>query len=375
MADQPASLDNHKPAPLDVPAGALIAALRAAPEGDVLWSKEGDAWWIARRAPMDVLLRAGDLLRIPHLDHYSQIALADEVTRAARGPYLHGGPNRVEPGGLIHQDAMPRSYGRSRHNCFTTSRKVAEDAADSRDGRGHGWIHVVQPTGPVEVDPAEPESWRSEAPLRVISVEPGSLNGPSPHPPILREADARTVPAAGDDLGAHSELPLAENGSDTACNDCGRETLSLVPGVPTEHYMVHDQLWQRAGLERGHLCIACLERRLGRQLARPDFPDVVINDPSIEPAGRYAWSYRTERLKDRWKRQAGMAAPPDSLPSPFEGAFGFADSASPPAASHSAQVEHPVDYPDPVTPRVLPSGAARPAAAGRARQPAARRTP
>src|SRR5260370_778358 len=87
MADQPASLNSYnQPAPLDAPAGALIAALRAAPEGDVLWTKEGDSWWIARNAPMDVLLRAGDLLRIPHVDHYSQITLADEVTRAARGP-------------------------------------------------------------------------------------------------------------------------------------------------------------------------------------------------------------------------------------------------------------------------------------------------
>ena len=31
---------------------------------------------------------------------------------AASSPYLHGGPNRVESQGLIHQDAMPQSYGR-----------------------------------------------------------------------------------------------------------------------------------------------------------------------------------------------------------------------------------------------------------------------
>ena len=74
----------NRPAPLDAPAGALIVALRAAPEGDVLWTQEGDAWWIARNAPMDVLLRAGDLLGIQYLDSYSQIALADEVTKAAR---------------------------------------------------------------------------------------------------------------------------------------------------------------------------------------------------------------------------------------------------------------------------------------------------
>jgi hypothetical protein len=106
---------------------------------------------------------------------------------AASSPYLHGGPNRVEPQGLIHQDAMPQSYGRLKHNFFTTSREVAEDAADMRDGLGHGWIHTVEPTGDFEVDRGEPESWKSEAPLRVLGVEPGRLNGNTPHPPILRQ--------------------------------------------------------------------------------------------------------------------------------------------------------------------------------------------
>ena len=51
---------------------------------------------------------------------------------------------------------MPLSHGRARHNFFTTSRDVAEDAADMRDGLGHGWIHVVEPTGDFEVDRGEP---------------------------------------------------------------------------------------------------------------------------------------------------------------------------------------------------------------------------
>jgi 2'-5' RNA ligase/8-oxo-dGTP pyrophosphatase MutT (NUDIX family) len=100
--------------------------------------------------------------------------------------FLHGGPNRVEPGGFIRQDAMPREYGRLQHNFFTTSRDVAEDAADMRNGRGHGWIHVVEPTGPFEEDLGEPESWKSRQPLRVLSVEPGRYNGDAPHAPILR---------------------------------------------------------------------------------------------------------------------------------------------------------------------------------------------
>lgn len=89
MADQHASLNSYnRPAPLDAPAGALIVALRAAPEGHVLWVKEGDALWIARNTPRDVLLRAGDLLRIPHVDFYNKISLAEEVTRIARGPAI-----------------------------------------------------------------------------------------------------------------------------------------------------------------------------------------------------------------------------------------------------------------------------------------------
>ena len=67
-------------------------------------------------------------------------------------------------------------------NFFTTSREVAEDAADMRDGLGHGWIHAVEPTGDFEVDRGEPESWKSKAPLRVLSVEPGRLNGKTPAP-------------------------------------------------------------------------------------------------------------------------------------------------------------------------------------------------
>jgi hypothetical protein len=101
--------------------------------------------------------------------------------------YYHGGPNRVEPGGMIHQDAMPLSHGRLDHNFFTTDRQVAEDAADCRDGLGHGWIHVIEPTGYFEPDRGEPASWKSVYPLRVVSVEPGRLNGTTPHPPIVGE--------------------------------------------------------------------------------------------------------------------------------------------------------------------------------------------
>jgi hypothetical protein len=158
-------------------------------------------------------------------------ANASQIRYRARSPgqagiYLHGGPNRVEPGGFIHQDAMPESYGRSRYVYFTTSRAVAEDAADSRNGRGHGWIHDVQPTGPFEVDPAEPESWKSEVPLRVISVEPGALNGKFPHPPIHRRVNTTATPPAAEAVSVPSSR-------DHEVREVPRTDQAIRPGVPS----------------------------------------------------------------------------------------------------------------------------------------------
>lgn len=98
------------------------------------------------------------------------------------GPFFHGSINRIEPGDAIRHDAPPlEGHGRLQHSFFTTSREVAEDAADPRDGRGHGWVHVVKPTGTYQIDHGEPDSWKSASPLRVLSVEPGRF-GPR-HPP------------------------------------------------------------------------------------------------------------------------------------------------------------------------------------------------
>lgn len=61
------------------------------------------------------------------------------------------------------------------------------------------------------------------------------------------------------------------------CLDCGIDT-----GKAHEHYFVHDNVWASAGMgEVGMLCIADLERRLGRQLTKQDFPLVSINNPKI----------------------------------------------------------------------------------------------
>jgi hypothetical protein len=44
-------------------------------------------------------------------------------------------------------------------------------------------------------------------------------------------------------------------------------------GSQTECYLVHDHVWQKAGMEPmgGCLCIGCLEKRLGRRLYPGDF--------------------------------------------------------------------------------------------------------
>ena len=61
------------------------------------------------------------------------------------------------------------------------------------------------------------------------------------------------------------------------CNDCGVATTP--DHGPWEWYMVHDSIWQAAGMKpRGVLCIGCLEQRLDRQLVPQDFPDLRINE-------------------------------------------------------------------------------------------------
>lgn len=81
------------------------------------------------------------------------------------------------------------------------------------------------------------------------------------------------------------------------CMDCLQPTWRT--GLPSEWYMVHDYIWAEAGAptrdvmtrEPGHyLCIACLERRLGRQLTAADFPPYPVNQPSTR---------NTNRLNDR----------------------------------------------------------------------------
>ena len=99
-------------------------------------------------------------------------------------------------------------------------------------------------------------------------------------------------------------MTRAARRSGAPCVDCGTETLSADPDAGNEFYIVHDEVWQAAGMTDfgGCLCIGCLEGRLGRQLHHRDFKrQVPINDLAYHWAD-YAWWWRSDRLIDRLTR-------------------------------------------------------------------------
>ena len=87
------------------------------------------------------------------------------------------------------------------------------------------------------------------------------------------------------------------------CADCAVDTLITVlkghGDARAEFYMVHDHVWEFAGLDSSCLCIGCLEARLGRQLHSGDFTSAPVNDLAISDTRRYAWSWRSSRLVNR----------------------------------------------------------------------------
>ena len=63
--------------------------------------------------------------------------------------------------------------------------------------------------------------------------------------------------------------------------------------------MVHDHIWAAAHADpRAWLWVGCLEARLDRQLHWGDFTAAGVNDVTIKPTPRFAWSWRTDRLLD-----------------------------------------------------------------------------
>jgi hypothetical protein len=58
-----------------------------------------------------------------------------------------------------------------------------------------------------------------------------------------------------------------------ACMDCGADTAN-------EYFIITHELWADAVGGPGKICLACLERRLGRELTPEDFLPCPANDPT-----------------------------------------------------------------------------------------------
>lgn len=70
-----------------------------------------------------------------------------------------------------------------------------------------------------------------------------------------------------------SMLPI-----DWSCAGCGVDTDNVDGRGRDEYYMLHHDLCLEINPnDAGHLCIGCVENRLGRRLIRADFIDVPLN--------------------------------------------------------------------------------------------------
>lgn len=58
-------------------------------------------------------------------------------------------------------------------------------------------------------------------------------------------------------------------------------------GDDDDYYIVTDELWQEFGARHHHhICIGCLEHRMGRRLTPDDFPDCGINRGQLVPLSK-----------------------------------------------------------------------------------------
>jgi hypothetical protein len=381
MADQPSSLNSYnQPAPLDAPAEALIAALRAAPEGDVLWSKEGDAWWIARRAPMAVLLRVGDLLRIPHVDHYSQIALADEVTRATRGPAVAGAVDSAV------ELAVDSSQGRGRR--FEVTRvpqregygilSVLDPASghvpdpflllvDGRRAGGTYWCtYNPAPSGFGHDDGGLPGgSWASWGPRGL------SCGHPTREAAEQAQVDVYKTDPDGWDMrlaGGHAELTPERDRPDGACfwdhrtnRDFWAGYTATLARIRADRPSTVDGVAAiLSSFQAPSAGIAFFGNNADDQLCGA-LADVGWQVQFLERD--YLWEARHPGTGERLHCVEG-----DVYPRPYQ-----ADpSPKPPATTQSTQAGRSVDYPRPVAPGAPLHSAGRPSAPNQAGRPAGR---
>ena len=371
------------PAPLDAPAGALIAALRAAPEGDVLWSKEGDAWWIARRAPMDVLLRAGDLLRIPDVDFYNQIALADEVTRAARGSAIPDAADRAVKlaagssqgrGRRFEVTRVPQREGYGILSVLDLASGHAPDPflllIDGRRAGGTYWCtYNPAPTGFGRDDGGLADgSWASWGPRGL------SCGHPTRESAEQAQVDVYKTDPDGWDTrlaGGHAELTPERDRPDGARFWDHRTNRDFWSGYAATLARVRAE---RPGTVDG---VAAILSGFQAPSAGIAFFGNNADDQLSDALADAGWQLRFLERDYLWEaRHPGTGerlhcVEGDVYPGPYE----TTASANPSATTRSVQAEGSIDYPGPVRPGARAHAAARPAAANRASPPAARRAP
>jgi hypothetical protein len=125
---------------------------------------------------------------------------------------------------------------------------------------------------------------RAPASERNGSTNRGRTRGPSSQP------SGRSSTSCGVPKAAMAEPDITLR---TCCRDCARDTTKI-----GHFYMVWDHVWAASGLgpEDGELCLDCLQRRLGRELALGDFK-------STTATSDYSWGggLMLPRVwRDRW---------------------------------------------------------------------------
>lgn len=105
--------------------------------------------------------------------------------------------------------------------------------------------------------------------------------------------------------GRRTEFYWEPTSGNWRCMDCNVDTDAI-----GEYFMLQHHLWTRIHPDRiGHLCVGCVETRLGRTLTAADFLDVPLN---TDPHPRSARSTRlTDRLNAEDPNGRTQATPAD----------------------------------------------------------------
>ena len=105
--------------------------------------------------------------------------------------------------------------------------------------------------------------------------------------------------------GRRTEFYWESVSADFLCMDCTVDTDTI-----GEYFMLQHHLWAQIHPDRiGHLCVGCVESRLGRTLTAADFLDVPLN---TDPNPRWVRSARlTERLNTDNPAAHAPAGPAD----------------------------------------------------------------